>query len=188
MFRRPRRPPFRRRRPFVPRPRHPRQAHAERLLAAGDFAEAAETFQELSRETEEEGLLVPAGHLALRAACCHLGLEDYDQADQQAERAIRLFIQARRPRLVRQVLPRVLNALEDRGRQVQAEALRQEVEEAFGDLMEGQPLGPAAARWAANLPGKCPNCGAPIKARDVAWAGPGAAECPYCGSVVKAGE
>jgi len=182
--------PRRPRRPFGPRPRaamrHPRLAHAERLFAAGNFAEAAEAFDDLSRGAEERGMLDPAGDLALRAARCYLNLDDLDRADERAERAIRLFIKARRPRKVRRLLPKVLEALERHGRQADADRLRQEVEEAFKGLLEGQPRGPLAERMAARLPARCPNCGAPIKPKEVAWAGPGTAECPYCGSAIKA--
>lgn len=175
--------------PFRPGPRgamrHPRLARAERLLAAGNFAEAAEIFDKLSDEAEERGMLDPAGDLAMRAARCYLHLDDLDKADERAERAIRLFIKARRPRKVRRLLPKVLQALEQHGRQADADALRQEVEEAFQGLMARQPPGPIAAHMAARLPARCPNCGAPIKPKEVSWIGPGTAECPYCGSTIK---
>jgi len=186
MFRRRPRRPFG---PFRPRPRgavgRPRLARAERLFAAGNFAEAAEAFDDLSRQAEERGMLDPAGDLALRAARCYLHLDDLDKADERAERAIRLFIKARKPRKVRRLLPKVLDALEQHGRQADADALRREVEEAFQGLLEGRPQGPLAARMAARLPAQCPNCGAPIKPREVSWVGPATAECPYCGGTIK---
>ena len=64
-------------------------------------------------------------------------------------------------------------------------ALRREVEEAFKRLMEGQPRGRLAAQMAARLPAKCPNCGAPVKPKEVSWAGPATAECLYCGGAMK---
>ena len=166
--------------------RHPRLSRAERLFQAGTFAETAKAFDRLSDQAEERGVIDPAGDLALRAARCYLNLEDLDRADDRAERAIHLFIKARKPLKVRRLLPKVLEALEQHGRQADADRLRQEVEEAFQGLMEGQPSGPRATRMAASLPAKCPNCGAPVKPKEVAWAGPGTAECPYCGSAIKA--
>jgi len=47
-----------------------------------------------------------------------------------------------------------------------------------------RPRPPLAAR--GTLPGKCPNCGAPIKPDEVKWFGRDSAECPHCGTVVTA--
>jgi tetratricopeptide (TPR) repeat protein len=153
-------------------------------MHAGRFAEAADQFDQLARGAEGRAMPAAAAEMYLRAARCYGELDDLERADDRAEKAIDLFIEARRSVRVRQVLPRALAALERRGRQEDAERLRQKVEEAFG----GQGLVPARgrARAAARLPAKCANCGGPIKPDEVAWAGPAAAECPYCGSVVKA--
>lgn len=153
-------------------------------MRAGNFEKAAERFQELAQEAEQRGRIGGAGELYLRAARCYAELDDLDQADDCAERAIHAFIEARRPNRVRQVLPKVLAAMERHGRQADAERLRREVEEAFQG-MDMMPA-PTKARVAARLPAKCPSCGGPIRPDEVAWAGPASAECPYCGGVVKA--
>lgn len=189
MFR-PRR-PFRRRPPLGRRPVPfpgvpPRVAEAERLMHAGKFHEAADRFDHLAREAEERALTEAAGDLYLRAARCYVEVNDLDRADERAERAIHLFIQAGRPDRVRQVLPRVLSALERHGRQDDAERLRREVGEAFQGMELLPTRMPARARMAARLPAKCTSCGGPIKPDEVAWAGPATAECPYCGGIIKA--
>jgi len=152
MFRRRPRPPFPRLRPRAAA-RHPRLARAERLF--GNFAEAAKAFDELSRGAEKRGMIDPAGDLALRAARCYLSLDDLDRADERAEHAIRLFIQAGRGPKVRRLLPKVLAALEQHGRQADADRLRQEVEAAFQGLMVGQPMGARAVRMAASTSTQC---------------------------------
>lgn len=188
MFR-PRR-PSRRRRFMPPAPPGgrlhvpPAVAEAERAMRAGRFSEAAGQFDQLACGAQEWAMTGAAAEMYLRAARCYVELDDLEQADDRAERAIDLFIEARRPARVRQVLPRALAALERRGRHEDAERLRQRVEEAFG----GQGLVPARgmAHGAARLPAKCSNCGGPLKPDEVAWAGPATAECPYCGGMVKA--
>jgi len=182
MFR-PRR-PFRRRPPLRAVP--PRVAEAERLMHAGKFDKAAERFDHLAHEAKKRTMPAAAGDLYLRAARCYVELNDLDRADECAERAIHLFIQARRPARVRQVLPRVLSALERHDRQDDAERLRRKVEEAFQGMEPVLGRMAPQARMAAHLPAKCPTCGAPIKPDEVAWAGPASAECPYCGSIIKA--
>jgi hypothetical protein len=112
-------------------------------------------------------------------------LDNIDWADERAERAIHLFIEARRPARVRQILPRVLAGLERHGRSDDAERLRQEVEQAFKELVP-PPERMARMVRRGTLPAKCTNCGGPIKPNEVAWAGPDTAECPYCGGMVKA--
>jgi predicted RNA-binding Zn-ribbon protein involved in translation (DUF1610 family) len=153
-------------------------------MRAGKFAEAAERFQDLARGAEELARLGAAAELYLRAARCSVEVNDLDRADDCAERAIYLFIKARRPRRVRQVLPRVLAALERHGRHDDAERLRGEVKKAFQgrDFLPGQ-MPPAAQR--GQLPAKCSSCGAPIKPDEVAWSDPRTAECPYCGNIIK---
>jgi predicted RNA-binding Zn-ribbon protein involved in translation (DUF1610 family) len=189
MFR-PRR-PFRRRPPLRRAPGgrpgvHPRVAEAERLMRAGQFGQAADQFDHLARKAEERAMPEAAGDLYLRAARCYVEIDDLDRADECAERAIHLFIEARRPARVRRVLPRVLSALERHGRQDDAERLRREVEEAFQGMDAVLGGMRPKARMAARLPAKCTTCGGPIKPDEVAWAGPATAECPYCGGIVKA--
>jgi hypothetical protein len=161
-------------------------AEAERLMHAGRFAEAAKRFEHLAREAEKRDKIEAAANLRLRAARCYAELKDLGRADRCAEQAIHLFIQARRPGRVRQVLPRVLAGLERHGRHGDAERLRREVREAFGGAESLLGRMPSVARGAAALPAQCSNCGAPLKPNEVAWAGPATAECPYCGAVVKA--
>jgi tetratricopeptide (TPR) repeat protein len=190
MFR-PRR-PFRRRRLTQPPQAgaHPRVppavAKAERAMRAGRFSEAAGQFDDLAHRAQERAMPEAAAELHLRAARCYMEMDNLDEADDQVEKAIDLFIEARRPVRVRQVLPRALAALERHGRQEDAERLRKKVEEAFGgqELLPGRAR--AQARAAARLPAKCPSCGGPLRPDEVAWAGPASAECPYCGGVVKA--
>jgi hypothetical protein len=175
---------FRRRPPLGPlRGVPPAVAEAEGLLRASQFGPASSRFEALAREAEDRGRPGAAGELYLRAARCYVEIDAVDQADGCAERAIHLFIRSRQPGRVRQVLPRVLAALERRGRHADAERLRREVADAFQDLgpLPGAPLEAPRGR----LPAKCANCGAPVKPDEVAWSDPQTAECPYCGGIIK---
>ncbi len=186
---------FRPRRPFRPRPPRrpphrppplpPAVLEAERLMRDGQFASAAARFEGLAQKARERARPGAAAHLYLRAARCYVEVDDVERADACAERAIHLFIEARQPARVRQVLPRVLAALERHGRHADAERLRREVEEAFQG-MEALPGRTPPAAQRGQLPAKCPSCGGPLKPDEVAWSDPHTAECPYCGSVVKA--
>jgi hypothetical protein len=181
------------RRPPGPGPRPglpPAVVEAEHLMQEGCYAQAAERFEHLARGAEDRAMPEAAAEFYLRAARCYAELDNVDHAelraaDRCAERAIHLLIQARRPRRVRQVLPRVLAALERRGRHEDAVRLRSEVEQAFQgmDPLVAAVLTPARR---GQLPARCPTCGGPLKPDEVAWSDPNTAECAYCGGVVKA--
>jgi hypothetical protein len=174
---------FRARRP--PRP----ILKARQLLYQGRFGEAAAAFDRLARGAEERGMLARAGQLNLEAARCYLRLDDLDSAYEQARKGLRLFREAGRPGRVRELAPRILRTLQEKGRHKEAGELRKELEALIGPLPPGlrrrpMPVGePIIVR--EELPEKCPHCSAPLKDEEVDWVGPHTAECPYCGGAVK---
>ena len=170
-----------------PRPRRPGPAmrrlnRARELFERGKYGEAAALFSELAQGAEDRGMRDRAGDLRLRVAQCYLKLEDADRADKEALHALSLFLQARRPQKVRQLLPKVIAALEKQGKHAEAKELKERAERLLGAGPGGR--GRAAAR--GTLPGKCPNCGGPIRPDEIEWLGRTSAECPYCGGVVTA--
>ena len=176
MFRRRR---FRRMRPVRRRPPAPEPVrNAMRLFEQGEFGEAADAFDDLAQEAEEKGRLVQAAHLTAQAARCYLQLDDVDAASERGMKALDLFKQAERPGAARRMGERMAKALKDRGRQAEAEALERELKELPAPSRPGMRRG--------ELPGKCPQCGGPVRESEATWVGPSSAECPYCGSVVKA--
>jgi hypothetical protein len=193
--------PLRRRR----RPR-PRQilARAHRLFDRGEFAEAAPIFDRLARGADERGMLNRAGDLYLQSARCHLEMGEAAVAVERGKQALRLFGRAGLFGKIERLLPRMVEALQEKGYQAEAAALRQEVEARLAEVPPERraPPGarpaawPSAARPALSiaegpmarraLPAKCSACGGPVKPDDVTWLDSQTAECPYCGSVLKA--
>ncbi len=162
---------------------------ARKLLHEGRFAEAAEAFDRLAQGAEERGMLARAGQLNLEAARCYLRLDDLDSAYERARMGLGLFKEAGRPGRVRELAPRILRALQEKGRHQEAEELKKELEALMGPPPTGfrrrpMPAGePIIVR--EELPEKCPHCSAPLKDEEVDWVGPHTAECPYCGGAVK---
>jgi tetratricopeptide (TPR) repeat protein len=148
------------------------------LLDQGQFEEAAKAFDELARGAEERGRLFRAANLFAQSAQCYLNLDDVDTAYQRGQKAFELFKRAERPGAARRLGERMVKALREKGREAEAEALEREV----GQLPA--PTRPGMRR--GELPGKCPQCGGPIREGEASWIGPTSAECPYCGSVIKA--
>ncbi len=176
---------FRARRP--PRP----ILKARQLLHEGRFAEAAAAFDRLARGAEERGMVARAGQLNLEAARCYLRLDDLDSAYERARKGLRLFGEAGRPGRVRELVPRILHALQEKGRHKEAEELKKELEALIGPPSPGlrrRPMPVPASEpiiVREELPEKCPHCSAPLKEEEVDWVGPHTAECPFCGGAVK---
>lgn len=176
------------RRSFAPGPRlgiPPQVADAVDLMRRGEFAQAADRFLELARQAEGAGRPAGAAELYLRAARCHEELDQHEKAGQSAEKALRLFIQARRPDRARQVLAPLVAGLERLGQHERAERLRQEAQEALGVAVVMQLRMPGSAGLVRTLPSRCPTCGGPLMADELSWTDPVTAECPFCGGPVK---
>ena len=188
--------------PFPPRRRpRPRQmlARANRLFDQGRFAEAAPIFDRLARGAAERGMLNRAGDLYLQSARCHLEMGKANLAIERGKQALRLFGRAGLFGKIGRLMPRIVDALREKGYKAEAEALQKEVEARLAEVPPGARLAawPPTARPALSvaegppmarqeLPAKCSACGAPVKPDDVTWLDPQTAECPYCGSVLKA--
>lgn len=163
-----------RRRPLMPEPLR----SAMRLFDEGQFGESAEAFEALAQDAEERGKISQAAHLTAQAARCYLRLNDIDQAYDRGRDALDLFRRAGRPGAAKRLGEEMLRILGNKGRHAEAEALERELQQLPA------PEWPRARR--GQLPGKCPQCGGPIKESEADWAGASSAECPYCGSIVRA--
>lgn len=182
---------------FPPRRPRPRQMllRANKLFDQGEFAEAAPIFERLAEGAAERGMLNRAGDLYLQSARCHLEAGNAPLAVEQGKQALHLFGRAGLIGKIERFMPRMVEALQEKGYEAEATALRQEVEARLAEIPPERraPPGvrltawPFAARGMARreLPAKCSACGGPVKPDDVTWLDPQTAECPYCGSVLK---
>lgn len=123
-------------------------------------------------------MIFQSANLTLQAARCYRRLDNLDLAYERATKSVELFKRADRPGAARKVAERMVKALREEGRDAEAEALEQELEQL--------PAAPRAGVTRGQLPGKCSQCGGPIRESEVEWVGASSAECPYCGSVVQA--
>ena len=187
-----RRPPLRRAlRPARPLPNRARQAlvRANRLLAEGQYAEAAGIFERLADRAEQGGALVRAAQLSLQAAKAHLAMDGIQAALARVRRAIRLLAQGGRPGRIPAVLDRACEALRSKGYDAEADQLEQEAAQALDELgltvEEARRQAPTVPDRRGTLPAKCGGCGAPLTPDGVEWHDSQTAECPYCGTISK---
>ena len=174
-------------------------AQARTLLRAGQFAQAAPIFEELTDQARQKNLPGLAGETALKAAQCYVRAGNIPKADVLGQDAVRLLLQAGRYERVAQVAPKVIQALERQGRRREAQALRVELRRSVPpEALPGpgmrrgmgprrRPLMPPAERPLVQreLPTTCASCGAPVRADEVDWTGPASAACSYCGAGLK---
>lgn len=184
----PRRPPPLRP-PLAPRARRA-LAHANKLMADGQFAEAAKIFGRLSEEAKERGMLVRAADLALQASRARFAADDATAAVEQAKDALRLFVRGGRAGRVPPVLSKMTAALREKGYDAQADELEQEAERLLEEmglsLDEAKQRIPQMPEKRGTLPAQCSGCGAPLVPDEVEWHDAHTAECPYCGTIAKA--
>jgi tetratricopeptide (TPR) repeat protein len=186
-----RRPPS----PLVPRPVLPPRvrealAHANRLMADGRFAEAADAFDRLAEKAREHNMPARAADLTLQAARAYFAAGDTDAAMVRAIAALRLLARSGRTGRIPTVLSKMMAALRGKGYDAQADKLEQEAERILGELGlsldEAQRRAPRAPEKHGTLPAKCDGCGAPVIPDEVEWHDAQTAECLYCGTILKA--
>jgi hypothetical protein len=161
-----------------------RRAH--RLMESGQFAQAYPLLRRLGDVAVQRDMPVRAAHLYLRAAHARVEMGGPEDAFDLARRAIRLLLDAGQVARLRGLVPRLVEALEQKGYYPQAVALRAEARSLLGLSAEGAP-----ARSTDKLPARCPACNAPVRADEVTWVGGRAgrrrpvAECAYCGTALR---
>lgn len=189
LFRRPRRPLFRRR-PAVPLRVRQALNRAHRLMAEEQFAEAAGIFERLSTEAEQRNMPIRAADLALQTSRAYFAAASVETALDWAKRALRLFAQGGRVGRVPPALSKMSAALRQAGYAAQAGQLEQQVEQMLAEMglspEEVRRRAPQMSEEHGSLPPRCASCGAPLIPDEVEWRDAHTAECPYCGAIVKA--
>jgi len=182
-----RRRPLRRRPPRRPPPGGPRRAtlqmlrRANRLMEAGQYAQAYPLLKRLAEGAARHGMPVRAANLTLRAARARLEMGSAADAVDLVRQAIQWLIAAGQAERLRGLLPRMVKELERHGYTNEAVALRAEMSALLGGT--GMPA-PEARR--GTLPTQCPSCSGPVHAGQVTWIDDQSAECAYCGSTIRA--
>ncbi len=124
---------------------------------------------------------VRAANLHVQAARARLEMGNADDAAALARRAIGLLVNAGQGERAAVLLPRMIQALEDKGYHDHAVALRAEVK-----ALSGSALQAAALSRRGTLPTRCPSCNGPVRSDEVTWIDNQSAQCVYCGSVIRA--
>ena len=182
MFRRPFRRAIRQAgRPDVP----PMLRRAHELMAAGNYAAAAEAFEKLARagETRQHPktgqMYLQAGRARILAGQKPIGFQHLKQGLGTLHR---MGLQGQ----VHHAGNRVVAELNEHGMTTEAQEISQWLQKNLPASSAGTAAAPAPATARKPiLPTHCPGCGGPVRAADVDWIDDVTAECNWCGSPVR---
>ncbi len=157
---------------------------ANQMLSAGNYAEAASTYEQLARAAEARGgpraplFYIQAGRSHILAGHIADGLE-------YLERGLGLFAMRGQQVRAANVGRRIIAELDGRGLKTEAKQIGGYLEELVPGLDEEiATSGAAPFSQRRSLPAHCPGCGAPLRPDEVEWLEGGTAACAYCGSPV----
>jgi hypothetical protein len=155
---------------------------ANQALSAGNFVEAANSYEQLARAAEARGgpraplFYIQAGRCKLLAGRTVDGLE-------YLERGLGLLAARAQQAKATRLGQRILRDLNARGLKPEAERITAYLDE----IIPGFSASPGALNPIAHpaLPAHCPGCGAPLRPDEVEWLDDSTAACDYCGSPVR---
>jgi len=162
----------------------PALQRANQLMAAGQYAEAAEIFEQFAR-----GALARNGPRApwffLQAGQARFSNGQIPMGMAHIQQGLSLFAARGQWGKLHNSGMRIITELKGRGLTAEAKQIEDYLRSA---LPGGFTAGPAASAEKPQplLPTNCPGCGGPLRSDEVEWVDSLTAECPYCGSAVRA--
>ena len=163
----------------------PMLRRAHELMAAGQYAAAAEAFEQLGRAGEARqhpktpNMFLQAGRARIMAGQNQPGYDNLMHG-------LTLLSAAGRPGQVFHMGNRIVAELNQHGLTKEAS----QVEAWMKSVLPKRPEGTSPAATVAStrkpvLPTHCPGCGGPVNSQDVDWIDDVTAECNWCGSPVR---
>ena len=163
----------------------PMLRRAHELMAAGNYAAAAEAFETLARAGEARGH-PKTGQMFLQAGRARIFAEQAAAGFAHLKRGLALM--ADRPLQLQKVGERVVAELDERGMSAEAQEIRQWLASRSPVQNEATRGGAALPAKKPILPTKCPECGGAVRADEADWIDDVTVECDYCGSPIRAEE
>ena len=160
----------------LPRPVVRRLRRAHRLLEAGEYAEAAESFEPIAEEAGTLGLPL-AAPLSVEAGVAWILAGELERGLTFAERGLDWLHEGEPGPRLAILRDRVVEALQKTGHPSEASALMQKY--------AGGPR-PRMTSVRGRLPPSCPQCGGRVRPDEVEWVDNSTAVCDYCGSILQA--
>lgn len=167
-------------RPSVP----PALRRANRMLESGDHANAAKNFSQLAQEAEDRDQIHHASMLYLRAGHAYALAGQAAEAVQAGMKGLGLIKESGRWGLLSRAGGRFSLTLVDSGFERESAEVQGWLDNALSSHQSEVTKDTVSMRDTANLPAKCPYCGATIHPDEIEWLSNDMVECAYCGSTV----
>lgn len=145
----------------------------------GEYARAAELFEQVARTVEDQGsprasnLYLRAGHSRILAKQELLGIPSI-------RRGLELLAKSRKYQKLHQAGTKAMADLKSCGLSDEAAIIQKWLKSILTEV----PTAQLPVRHPI-LPSQCPSCAAPLRPDDVEWLDKETAECGYCGNVVR---
>lgn len=180
MFRRPfRRPPRRAMLADVP----PLLRRANELMTAGNYAAAAEAFEQLARGAQMRGIPRDA-QFFLQAGRCRILTGQVPAGMAQLKQGLTIIASRGNFQNLQNAGQRAMAELTQRGLSAEAAEIESLLKGSIpASFATGRGASPVQPRL---LPTSCPACGGPLRSDEVEWIDEATAECPFCGGAVRA--
>ena len=163
--------------PAVP----PLLRRAHRMMAAGDYADAAAAFHDLARKAEDR-FPERAPMLYLEAGRASVLAEQAKQGVSHFRSGLTLLATQQRFQRLQTIGSRIVDELRERGLSAEADEIAELLKNNLPAKIKADSSVPAKR---GTLPTHCPSCGAAIRLNEVDWLDDVTAECDYCGSPVR---
>lgn len=160
----------------------PALQRANRLMAAGDYSQAALAFEELAQRAEARGG-PRAPFFLIQAGRAHILLGETAAGQAQLKQGLSLLAQARRYTQLYRAGTRLAQELQTRGLAAEAAEITALIK---GNVPAAEIPAQGQTASKALLPTHCPACGGPVRSDEADWIDEMTAECPFCGSPVRA--
>lgn len=152
------------------------------MIANGQAGQAAQTLTRLVQESESRGRPRLTANLHAQAARAYAAAKDEPNALSHAKSALSQFVQLNMLPRVPRFYANITRDLRANGMNASADVLQKD----FGEKAQGlESQGFAAPAQHGRLPGKCPQCAAPVRSDEVDWIDGQSAECNYCSGVIQ---
>ncbi|MBN1438393.1 MAG: hypothetical protein JW929_03200 [Anaerolineales bacterium] len=162
-------------------------AEAHRLMAQGQFAPAAEKFENIAEAARAQDLPF-APRLFFQAARANWSAGRIPHGMQLLHDGLGILAAAGATKRMHQISAAAAEELEALGHTAEAEEIRRYLAQ-FPSPAESGAAASAAEMPAAAvhpiLPANCPKCGGGIRSEEVEWIDAQTAECAYCGSPIR---
>ncbi len=161
----------------------PALRRANELMAAGQYAAAADIFEQFARGALQRGG-PRAPQFFLQAGRCRVLAGQVPAGMTLLKQGLTIIASRGNFQNLQNAGQRAIAELNQRGLTAEAAEIESLLKGAIpASFAAGPVAGPAKPRL---LPTSCPGCGGPIRSDEVEWVDEATAECPFCGSAVRA--